>query len=140
VLPGLAARADAILPLAEHFAAKFAIAFGKKISGFSGGAKAALASYRWPGNIRELQNVVERAVILARGEIGPSLLNLDVGEGHGAGESGGEATAGVGVLQASEKKTIRKVLAETGGNRKRAAQKLGISLRTLQYRIKEYGL
>jgi DNA-binding NtrC family response regulator len=140
VLPGLAARGDAILPLAEHFAAKFAIAFGKKISGFSGAAKAALASYRWPGNIRELQNVVERAVILARGEIDPSLLNLDVDEGHGAGETGGKAAAGEGVLQASEKKTIRKVLAETGGNRKRAAQKLGISLRTLQYRIKEYGL
>jgi DNA-binding NtrC family response regulator len=134
-LPDLAARDDAILPLAEYFAAKFATAFGKKTPGFSEAAKAALTAYWWPGNIRELQNVIERAVILAHGEIDPSLLNLE-----GVGERKGDIPPGEGALRSSERETIRKVLSEVGGNRKRAAQVLGISLRTLQYRIKEYGL
>jgi DNA-binding NtrC family response regulator len=139
-LPDLAARKDAILPLAEHFAAKFAVAFGKKTPGFSGAAKAALTAYRWPGNIRELQNVIERAVILAHGEIDGSLLNLEGVPAREDGISEGGISLGMGALQASERETIRRVLAEVEGNRKRAAQKLGISLRTLQYRIKEYGL
>jgi DNA-binding NtrC family response regulator len=139
-LPDLAARKDAILPLAEHFAAKFSAASGKKMPGISMAAKAALTAYRWPGNIRELQNVIERAVILAHGEIDASLLNLEgVSERKGDNPGGGIAP-GEGALQASERETIRRVLAEVGGNRKRAAQTLGISLRTLQYRIKEYDL
>jgi DNA-binding NtrC family response regulator len=139
-LPDLAARKDAILPLAEHFAAKFAAAFGKKMPGISEAAKAALTAYGWPGNIRELQNVIERAVILAHGEIDASLLNL---EGVAAREGdipGGGISPGMGALQTLERETIRRVLTEVGGNRKRAAQMLGISLRTLQYRIREYGL
>ena len=139
-LPDLAARKDAILPLAEHFAAKFAVASGKRIPEISGAAKAALTAYRWPGNIRELQNVIERAVILARGEIDASLLNLEGAAPREGNSQQGGISSGMGALQASERETIRKVLAEVGGNRKRAAQMLGISLRTLQYRIKEYGL
>jgi transcriptional regulator with GAF, ATPase, and Fis domain len=139
-LPDLAARKDAILPLAEYFAAKFAAAFGKKMPGISDAAKGALTSYRWPGNIRELQNVIERAVILARGEIDTSLLNLEgVAEREGDIPGGG-ISPGMGALQTSERETIRRVLTEVGGSRKRAAQMLGISLRTLQYRIREYGL
>lgn len=133
-LPDLAAREDAILPLAEYFAAKFATASGKKTPGLSEAAKAALTAYRWPGNIRELQNVIERAVILAHGEIAPSLLNLE-----GVAERKGDIPPGEGALRSSERETVRRVLSEVGGNRKRAAQVLGISLRTLQYRIKEYG-
>ncbi|MBP2678705.1 MAG: two component, sigma-54 specific, transcriptional regulator, Fis family, partial [Deltaproteobacteria bacterium] len=134
------ARKDAILPLAEHFAAKFAAASGKKTPGFSEAAKGALTGYRWPGNIRELQNVIERAVILASGEIGASLLNLEGVAERKGGIPGGGIVPGEGALQSSERETIRRVLVEVGGNRKRAAQMLGISLRTLQYRIKEYGL
>lgn len=134
-LPDLASRVDAILPLAEYFAAKFATAFGKKTPGFSEAAKTALTAYRWPGNIRELQNVIERAVILAHGEIDPSLLNLE-----GVAERKGDIPPGEGALRSSERETIRRVLSEVEGNRKRAAQVLGISLRSLQYRIKEYDL
>ena len=139
-LPDLAARKDAILPLAEHFTAKFAAAFGKKLPGLSEAAKAALTAYRWPGNIRELQNVIERAVILAQGEIDTSLLNLEGVAERKGGIPGGGIVPGEGALQSSERETIRRVLVEVGGNRKRAAQMLGISLRTLQYRIKAYGL
>jgi transcriptional regulator with GAF, ATPase, and Fis domain len=129
-LPPLSGRRDAIVPLAEYFARKFSAAFGKTIDGFSADAKDALFRYPWPGNIRELQNVVERAVILASREIALAHLKLDSsGEGHP-----GRA------LRANEREIIRKVLDDVGGNRKQAAAVLGISLRTLQYRIKEYGL
>jgi DNA-binding NtrC family response regulator len=141
VLPTLAGRMDAILPLAEHFAAKFAGAFGKAVPGFTDAAKAALVAYRWAGNIRELQNVIERAVILARGgEIDASHLNLDAGAPLEPRFPGGGGLAGKGALRESERETIRAVLAGVGGNRRQAAKILGISLRTLQYRVKEYGL
>ena len=131
-LPPLAERPEAILPLAEYFANKFSVSFGKKFSGFTPSAQAALQGYGWPGNIRELQNVIERAVILSSGEIDAHHLNLELSED-------GVPTPD-GLLRNLERETIQKVLSEVGGNRKRAAQVLGISLRTLQYRIKEYGL
>ena len=131
-LPGLADRRDAILPLARYFADRFARSFGKKAVSFTTAAEEALQSYEWPGNIRELQNVIERAVILAPGEIDSRHLNLEpAAEG---------APAAGGLLAAVERETIQKVLREVGGNRRQAAKLLGISLRTLQYRIKEYGL
>ena len=79
--------------------------------------------------------MIERAVILAHGEIDPSLLNLE-----GVAERKGDIPPGEGALRSSERETIRRVLSEVGGNRKRAAQVLGISLRSLQYRIKEFDL
>ncbi len=131
-IPPLTERPETILPLAEYFVGRYASAFGKKIKGFSAGAKTALRGYGWPGNIRELQNVIERAVILSGGEIDSRHLNLELPAEPMAPEGG--------MLRESEKETIRKVLADVGGNRKKAAKILGISLRTLQYRIKEYGL
>ncbi len=130
-LPSLAERPEVIIPLANFFVEKFARAFGKKITGISPDAQSAITEYGWAGNIRELQNIIERAVILSSGEIGMADLNL---------ESLAEATPANGLLRSVERETIQKVLAEAGGNRKKAAQVLGISVRTLQYRIKEYGL
>jgi len=92
----------------------------------------AMENYHWPGNVRELQNVVERAVILAQGEIDARHLNLE--------QRGAPIVSDGSILKVNERETIGKILAEVGGNRKRAAQILGISLRTLQYRIKEFGL
>ena len=131
-LPPLSERRETIVPLAEFFAGKFAAAFGKKVTGFSPDATRALRQYAWPGNVRELQNVIERAVILASGEIDLRHLKLDL-----AVETPVESE---GTLRTNERETIRKVLADTAGNRTQAARILGISLRTLQYRIKEYGL
>jgi DNA-binding NtrC family response regulator len=130
-LPSLAERGDAILPLAEHFLTRYAARFGKKVGGFSAAAREGLLRYGWPGNIRELQNVVERAVILARGQIDLGGLNLERPEACPPAE---------GVLKDVERETIVRVLRESGGNRRRAAEALGISLRTLQYRIKGYGI
>lgn len=133
VLPSLKERSEAILPLAEHFMSKFAASFGKKTPGLTDDARIALTAYGWPGNIRELQNVIERAVILSSGPIDASVLNIETGP-----EDRRELADGL--LKSSEKELIRKTLEETGGNRRKAAELLGISLRTLQYRIKEYGL
>jgi DNA-binding NtrC family response regulator len=131
ILPRLSDRREAILPLAEFFAAKFAASFGKRVTGFTPQARDALLAYEWPGNIRELQNIVERAIILASGEIDVHDLNI---------EPAREEAPVEGLLAAAERAAIQKVLAEVGGNRKQAARILGISLRTLQYRIKAYGL
>ena len=132
VLPSLKERSEAILPLAEYFATKFGASFGKRIPGFTEDAKHDLISYGWPGNIRELQNVIERAVILSAGTIDVSLLNLET--------ESDQRDLVEGLLKSNERELIRKTLEETDGNRRKAAEVLGISLRTLQYRIKEYGL
>ncbi|MCK7468190.1 MAG: hypothetical protein MZU91_08750 [Desulfosudis oleivorans] len=76
--------------------------------------------------------MIERAVILTSGEIDEEHLNIEIFQDH--------RSQCDGVLQKLERETIQKVLAEVSGNRKTAAQILGVSLRTLQYRIKEYGL
>jgi DNA-binding NtrC family response regulator len=91
-----------------------------------------MEKYQWPGNVRELQNVIERAVILAQGEIDVRHLNLE--------RQGAPVVSDGSILKVNERETIGKVLAEVGGNRKQAARILGISLRTLQYRIKEFDL
>jgi DNA-binding NtrC family response regulator len=132
IMPALNQRSEAIIPLAEYFARKFASAFGKKFTGFTSSAQSALQRYSWPGNIRELQNIIERAVILSTGEIDQRQLTLEVQEDNR------EATDGL--LSATERAAIEKTLRDVGGNRKQAAKILGISLRTLQYRIKEYDI
>ncbi|MDA8178770.1 MAG: sigma-54 dependent transcriptional regulator [Deltaproteobacteria bacterium] len=131
-LPTLADRREAILPLADYFLKKFAIASGKAVDRFTPEARTAMENYPWPGNVRELQNVIERAVILAHGEIDVRHMNLE--------QRGAPVVSDGSNLKVNERETIGKVLAEVGGNRKRAAHILGISLRTLQYRIKEFGL
>lgn len=131
-LPTLTDRGDAVLPLAEYFAAKYGAALGKRITGLTPRARSLLLDYPWPGNIRELQNVIERAVILSKGEIDARHINVEIEEDKSSDDEG--------LLRLTEKETIRRVLSEVQGNRKKAAQILGISLRTLQYRIKEYGL
>lgn len=130
-LPALAERRDAVLPIAEHFRAKFAARFGKRVEGFTVAARERLVGYAWPGNVRELQNIVERAVILTHGEIDVGHLSLELTN---------EKPSAAGVLEEMERETIERMLRETGGNRRKAAAALGISLRTLQYRIKNYGL
>jgi len=131
-LPPLSERREAILPLAEFFSRKFAESFGKPVPGISDEGRNALLLYRWTGNVRELQNVIERAVILAGGDIDVSHLNLEV--------EADSPPPGEGLLRTQEREAIRRILDEEGGNRRRTAERLGISVRTLQYRIKEHGL
>lgn len=130
-LPPLVERRDAVVTLADYFLKKFSAGLNKKVKGLSKEAKRLLEGYAWPGNIRELQNVMERAVILAKGTIEAEQLNIEPSPGPLSSQ---------GLLRRLEKDAIEKVLEEAGGNRKKAAEVLGVSLRTLQYRIKEYGL
>lgn len=133
-LPSLVERQEAIRPLAEYFAKKFSLSLGKKIVDFSPEAQHALLQYPWPGNIRELQNVIERAVILSSQRIEAHHLNVD----HDLFQNFLPLKGGL--LHTEERKLILQVLNDVAGNRKKAAHLLGISLRTLQYRIKAYGL
>jgi DNA-binding NtrC family response regulator len=132
LLPPLIERREAIIPLAEYFAAKYGGVLGKKPSGFTPEAKSQLLEYAWPGSIRELQNIIERAVILSKGIIDTQHINIEIPDS--------EENVNDGLLKLTERETIGRVLLDVGGNRKKAAQILGISLRTLQYRIKEFGL
>lgn len=132
-LPPLRERNDAIPLLTDYFVERFGRQIGKRVQGVSPEALTILQSYRWPGNIRELQNVIERAVILCRGAISVADLPATLL----ACDSDAQE---LGTLKDLEREAILSALEKTGGNRRRAAEELGLSRRTLQYRLKEYGL
>jgi two-component system response regulator HydG len=140
-VPPLRDRREDIPPLADFFLKRYVEKNRRHIKGFSPRAMDVLMRHGWPGNVRELENVVERAVIMARGEaITPGefpdgLKDLD----EGAGEAGLELTPGRS-LREVEREMIVRTLEETGGNRTHAARLLGISRRTLQLKLKEYGI
>lgn len=132
-LPPLRDRREDVLPLARHFIRKLAPRMGTAIAGFSREAERHLLTYRWPGNIRELQNAVERAMIVSRGE------RIEVADLPIPSESSPEAASHRGSLAELERAAILETLDRNGGDRRHTAEELGISLRTLQYRLKEYG-
>jgi len=134
-LPPLRERVDAVPQLVRHFCALFSAAEGaRRPIGITPEALALLQRYQWPGNVRELQNIIERGVILARGEITASELPPELLEQLPPAE------AGAGILKHRERESIGRTLQQFRGNRRRTAEALGISLRTLQYRLKELGL
>jgi len=106
------------------------------VQGIEPAALGSLAGYNWPGNIRELQNVLERAVILCKDKVGPA----DLPEFIRRPAPVAAGAAQDGTLRERERSEILEMLARCNNNRRLAAEKLGISRRTLQYRLKEYGL
>jgi two-component system response regulator FlrC len=133
-LPPLRERSSDILPLAEHILRSVSRRLGKRIAGFAEEGVALLRGYGWPGNIRELQNVVERAAILCQGEqILPAHLNL-------TSPPPGPVATGPRTLRELEREAILTALADCQGNRRNAADQLGIGLRTLYTRLREYGI
>lgn len=135
-LPPLRQRPEDILPLATHLLAFFARLVGKTLSGFSTEVQAAFARYSWPGNIRELRNVLERGAILASGpEIGMADLPAQIGSPVRADmELGGRVT-----LEELEAEHIRRILTASTSIDE-AAQILGIDPSTLYRKRKRYGL
>ncbi len=137
-LPPLRERREDIPILAEHFLNIISRRNRKRIRGFSPSAMDLLMRNQWKGNVRELENVVERAVIMARGDlVQPEDLPANLRQG--------EPEEPVGVtpgrpLSEVEKEAIIRTLELTGGNRTEAAKLLGIGRRTLQYKLKEYRL
>lgn len=133
-IPPLRDRPADIDALADQFVAAAAAKFGKPELHLSQAARFLLRSHSWPGNVRELENAIERAAILSDGEIRPDHLPF------GPPQTVDPAFAGTLNVHELERIAIEEALRRHGGNRTRAARELGISLRTLQYRLKEFGL
>jgi DNA-binding NtrC family response regulator len=143
-IPPLRERPEDIPALVEHFIMKYAVQMCRRVRGISKDALQLLMRYRWPGNIRELENFVERAVILATGEV---LQPADFALGLGTMAATDEAAAGASLEEVSarasrlaEIQRIRQTLARVGGNRRRAAEQLKVGYKTLQAKIEEYGI
>ena len=137
-LPPLRERQDDILLLLNHYLAVFNEENGKQVEGFTPAAYEILAAYEWPGNIRELRNLVERMVVLSRGKI---LDVKDLPAQVREQASGGEVRINADLtVDEMEKQMIVKALEKTGGNRTKAAEKIGMSRRTLHRKLNEYGI
>ncbi|MDD2272067.1 MAG: sigma-54 dependent transcriptional regulator [Desulfuromonadaceae bacterium] len=134
-LPPLRDRRDAVDALVSFFIRLHARTMGKKLSGIAASALKALRHYSWPGNVRELQNITERAVILARSEVTMAELPESI-----SSLQDGVLREDGGILKEAERDAIAAALKATAGNRRLAAERLGISRRTLQYRLKGYGM
>jgi DNA-binding NtrC family response regulator len=133
-LPPLRERREDILPIALHCLRRSAARYRKTLTGFDRGAIEALHSHTWPGNVRELEHAVERAVLLATGEVARS--------GDFALESAGSAPTSLEemTLEEVERVLIQKALARFGGNVSQAAKTLGLSRSALYRRLKVHGL
>lgn len=145
-LPPLRERKRDVLTLAKRITKKFADDFDKPIDGIAPEAMRAIEAYRFPGNIRELENMVERAVALTAGRrielddlpdvvSGRRVMGLDTGpdlpdEGCNLDE----------VLEATERRFLQQALTRTDGVRKSAAKLLGISFRSMRYRLAKLGM
>jgi len=143
-LPPLRERPEDVPALLTHFAGQAAGRLGHPVS-VTPAALAMLTHHPWPGNVRELRNAVERAAVLGGGgPLEPGDFGLGNGNGHGNGNGAGPAgirrDAGTldlkSQVEAVERQAILKALEASGGNRRQAASLLGISLRTLFYKMR----
>jgi two-component system, NtrC family, response regulator AtoC len=146
-LPPLRERSGDVVPLAQHLLSRIARQLGRPSFQIDPAAQAALGRYAWPGNVRELANVLERAAILAdRPTITEDLLVLGLPSLSAPAPAGAPPTVAAPesdaaeTLEQLEQQAIRRALAVTGGNRKQAATRLGIGLRTLYDKLRAYGI
>jgi DNA-binding NtrC family response regulator len=139
-LPPLRERPEDIEPLALHFLRRFAVQMSKEIHDIDPEALAALRCYGWPGNVRELENVMERAVILTNGKsVRASVIPLQTAVRSAPGAPA-TIKAEMVALEEIERHHIEAVLKGTGYHKSRTAEILGISRRTLDRRIADFGL
>jgi DNA-binding NtrC family response regulator len=139
-LPPLRERREDIPLLLHYFVKQAAEKYHKEIEGFTPEAQQILMSYGWPGNVRQLRNMVERMVVLSTGpHIGVETLPPEIRPAGGEVLGGMNNLVGISIEQA-EKELIRNTLKLVNGNREQAAKILGIGERTLYRKIKEYDL
>ncbi len=139
IIPPLRDHKNSIEPLAAHYLELFARQMGRPLKGFAPEARQALLDYSWPGNIRELRNVIERGALLATGErVEKSVLGLQEQPASSVGNAAFEVEPMS--LAESEKQLISKVLQSVDGNKNKAAEILKIHRTTLYKKIEEYGL
>ena len=140
-VPPLRNRSADIPLLADYFLERYAEKNHRRLKGFHPRAMDLLLQHPWPGNVRELENVVERGVIMARGDrVGPEHLPGAL-QGQASNEPAHAPVLASGrSLKEVEKEMILKTLEDMGGNRTHTSAMLGISRRTLQLKLKEYGI
>jgi DNA-binding NtrC family response regulator len=136
-LPPLRERRDDIMPLAHSFLKRFSAQANRVLRGFTLQAADRLTSFEWPGNIRQLQNEIQRAVLLCEGpdvdaaDLSVSDIRMVPSEGHDTSFT---------LLEGVERNAIIQMLRETGGNKLETAKRLGIGRQTLYNKIKAYGI
>ena len=134
-IPPLRARKTDIPALAAHFLARFGEENGREVEGFTDEAMGQLLRYPWPGNVRELENAVERAVVMSEG---PRIGGAELPHGSPAVEGELRSMFPGLTLAELERIAIEETLAALDGSTARAAEALGVSQRTIQYRIKQW--
>lgn len=142
-IPPLRIRKEDQILILEYYLEKLAREHGKEITGFSSGAMNILLSHDWPGNVREVINVVEQAVLMNSGEsITEDVISNIISPSTCVVSSDNIVTDGSlkDMMARVERNIIEKVLEECGGNRKKAAGRLEMSERTLYYKLDEYNL
>jgi len=140
-LPPLRERKEDILTLANHFITHFNREFGKQVKGMSPMAEKFLAEYHWPGNIRELKNVIERAIILENDDV----LMLEHLPHEMVAKAGGSGPLNLTIppegidIEDVERELIRQSLEVSEGNQSKAAKKLNLGIDAFRYRMKKFG-
>ncbi|MBR3291028.1 MAG: sigma-54-dependent Fis family transcriptional regulator [Bacteroidales bacterium] len=138
-LPPLRERKEDILPLAEMFLARYAEKYHRPLTGITPEAAEILQAQTWNGNIRELQNCIEKAVILSDGkELAEKDIQIDAGSGSGSNTPGMSGSPLRN--EAEEERLVREALQRSNGNISAAAKMLGVSRPTLYAKLKKYGL
>src|ERR1022692_4961277 len=138
-LPPLRERRDDILPLAQSFLKKFSAQANRDLRGFKVDAIERLTAFDWPGNIRQLQNEIQRAVLLCEGDE-VALSDLSVTATRSASGASEESDSGFTLLESVEKNAIIQTLKASNGNKLETAKRLGIGRQTLYNKIKAYGI
>jgi len=138
-LPALRERREDIPLLAAHFLKHFGTAHSRPDIQFDPGLLDFLENFSWPGNVRQLRNVVENMVVLARGDT-LTIENLPASLEIDPLLESGRISSGTTSLVELQRSAVEKALVECNGHRTRAAESLGISVRTLQRKLKAWGL
>src|SRR5882757_1037443 len=136
-LPPLRERREDIMPLANAFLKRFAAQASRNIKGFSGSAIERLTAFDWPGNVRQLQNEVQRTVLLSEGDE-VDATDLSITKARSASDEPQDTN--FTLLEGVERNAIIQMLKETGGNKLETAKRLGIGRQTLYNKIKAYGI
>ena len=140
-VPPLRERREDIRELAHHFLARSAVQLGRIPQTLSDGAAQLLENYAWPGNIRELQNLLERMAVLCESQvIEESDLPLEFVVAAGLRREAERETSLQAAMSAFERGFLKKTLAQNGWNRRRAAEALGIGYSTMKSKLKSYGI
>jgi two-component system response regulator PilR (NtrC family) len=144
-LPALRERVEDLAPLIERFLRQYSIEMGKEVVGLTPDALRALESYTFPGNVRELENIIERAValsgarVLGLGELPPAVSGVAGGTGASLLELPETGCRLDDVMNEVERRFLLEALERAGGVRKAAARLLGITFRSLRYRLEKHG-